>query len=89
MPAIEVKGTLPRAFRKTTYATIDRSEVLIETPISSTYICNLQPGVNKITIQLNFLLACRPNGAICYISPLHVGSITDKNSHPIEDFKLF
>ena len=26
---------------------------------------------------IKFLVACTPNGAICYVSPLYVGSISD------------
>ena len=31
----------------------------------------------KVIILLKFLLACTPNGAVMYISPLYVGSISD------------
>ena len=42
------------------------------------FTCNHQHGVitNIITLR-NFLLACSPNGAVMYISPLYVGSISD------------
>lgn len=42
-------------------------------------ICSHQHGAN-ISITTNttkFLVACTPNGAICFVSPLYVGSITD------------
>ena len=39
--------------------------------------CSLQPGVSTSFITLKFLLACTPNGAISYISPPFVGSISD------------
>ena len=37
-----------------------------------TYICNHLHGVS-----VKFLVACTPNGAICYISSVFVGSISD------------
>ena len=80
MPAVnQVAGTLPHAFREkfaTTYAITDGSEVLIETPSdlqmqSSTWSQHKHHNTGK------FLVACTPNGAICYISPVYVGSISD------------
>ena len=80
MPAVnQVAGTLPHAFREkfaTTYAIIDGSEVFIEIPSdlqtqSSTWSQYKHHNTAK------FLVACTPNGAICYISPVYVGSISD------------
>ena len=72
-------GTLPHSFRKlypNTYAIIDGSEVFIETPSdlnlkSSTWSQYKHHNTSK------FLVACTPNGAISYISPVFVGSISD------------
>ena len=80
MPTVsQVKGTLPAAFRErfpTTYAIIDGSEVFIETPSelpmqSSTW------SQYKHHNTVRFLVACTPNGAISYVSPVYVGSISD------------
>lgn len=81
MPAVEqVKGTLPIAFRQkfpSTYAIIDGSEVFIETP-SDLHMQSSTWSHYKHHNTVKFLLACTPNGAICYISPVYVGSISDK-----------
>ena len=80
MPLTEqVTGTLPCAFREkfpTTFAIIDGTEIFIETPTdlqmqSSTWSQYKHHNTAK------FLVACTPNGAICYISPVYVGSISD------------
>lgn len=80
MPTVEqVTSTLPPAFREkypTTFAIIDGSEVFIETRSdllmqSSTWSSYKHHNTAK------FLIACMPNGAICYISPLYIGSISD------------
>ena len=80
MPSVEqVSGTLPPAFREhfpTTYAIIDGSEIFMETPTdlqmqSSTWSNYKHHNTAK------FLIACTPNGSICFILPLYVGSISD------------
>ena len=80
MPSVEqVTGTMPCSFREkypTTFAIIDGSEIFIETPSdlhlqSSTWSNYKQHNTAK------FLVACTPNGAISYLSPLFVGSISD------------
>ena len=80
MPSVEqVKGTLPHAFKDKypdTYTIINGSEVFIETPgdlhmQSSTWSEYKSHNTSK------YLLACTPNGAVMYISPLYVGSISD------------
>ena len=80
MPSVQqVCGTLPPAFREgfaTTYAIIDGSEIFLETPTdlfmqSSTWSSYKHHNTAK------FLIACTPNGCICFISPLYVGSISD------------
>ena len=80
MPSVEqVSGTLPPAFCEhfpTTYAIIDGSEIFLETPTdlhmqSSTWSSYKHHNTAK------FLIACTPNGCICFISPLYVGSISD------------
>ena len=72
-------ATLPHGFKTKhplTYAIIDGSEVFIQTPNdlqlqSSTWSNYKHHNTAK------FLLACTPNGAVSYISPLFVGSISD------------
>ena len=80
MPAVsQVMGTLPAAFREkfpTTYAMIDGSEVFIETP-SDLYMQSSTWSQYKHHNTVKFLVACTPNGSICFISPVYVGSISD------------
>ena len=81
MPTVEqVKGTLPIVFRQkfpSTYAIIDGSEVFIETP-SDLHMQSSTWSQYKHHNTVKFLVACTPNGAICFISPVYVGSISDK-----------
>lgn len=79
-PSVEqVRGTLPQAFRERfpdTYAIVDATEVFIETP------CDLQNQSStwsnyKHNNTAKFIVACTPNGAISFVSPLYVGSISD------------
>ena len=80
MPTVEqVLGTLPDSFRKkypTTFAIIDGSEVFIETP-SDLHMQSSTWSQYKHHNTVKFLVACTPNGAICYISQVYVGSISD------------
>ena len=80
MPSIEqVKATLPSVFKEkfaTTYAIIDGSEIFIETP-SDLFMQSSTWSQYKQHNTVKFLVACTPNGGICYISPVYVGSISD------------
>ena len=80
MPSVEqVKATLPCAFKEkypNTYAIIDGSEVFIETP-SDLHMQSSTWSDYKSHNTAKFLLACTPNGAVMYVSPLCVGSISD------------
>ena len=80
MPLIEqVQATLPSAFKEkfaTTYAIIDGSEVFIETP-SDLFMQSSTWSQYKQHNTVKFLVACTPNGGICYISPVYIGSISD------------
>ena len=80
MPAVEqVTSTLPHAFHDkypTTFAIIDGSEVFIETP-SDLQMQSSTWSNYKHHNTAKFLIACTLNGAVCYISPLYVGSISD------------
>ena len=80
MPSVDqVLGTLPAAFKEkfpTTYALIDGSEVFIETP-SDLHMQSSTWSQYKHHNTVKFLVACTPNGAICYVSPVYVGSISD------------
>ena len=80
MPTVEqVKASLPHSFKEKycdTYAIIDGTEVFIETPTdlqmqSSTWSNYKHHNTAK------FLVGCTPNGAVCFVSPLFVGSISD------------
>ena len=80
MPTVQqVSGTMPCAFKKkfpNTYAIIDGSEIFIETP-SDLHMQSSTWSQYKHHNTTKFLVACTPNGAICYVSPLYVGSISD------------
>ena len=72
-------GTLPSAFREkypTTVGIIDASEVFIETP-SDLMLQSTSWSNYKHHNTLKFLVCCTPNGAISYISPAYLGSISD------------
>ena len=79
-PTLEqVKRTLPEAFREKfpdTYAIIDASEVFIETPCDLQYQSSTWSNY-KHHNTAKFIVACTPNGAISFVSPLYVGSISD------------
>ena len=80
MPTVsQVLGTLPTAFKEnfpTTYALIDGSEVFIETP-SDLSMQSSMWSQYKHHNTVKFLVACTPNGSICFVSPVYVGSISD------------
>ena len=80
MPSVnQVKGTLPTVFREkfpTTYAIIDGSEVFIETP-SDLAMQSSTWSQYKHHNTVKYLVACTPNRAICFMSPVNVGSISD------------
>ena len=80
MPSIEqVAGTLPCAFKEKfpiTFAIIDGSEIFIETP-TDLHLQSSTWSQYKHHNTAKFLVACTPNGAISYVSPLYVGSISD------------
>ena len=59
-----------------TYAIIDGSEIFIETP-SDLHMQSSTWSQYKHHNTTKFLVACTPNGAICFVSSLYVGSITD------------
>ena len=77
--ADQVASTLPHAFKfkyPTTYIIIDASELFVETPTdlmlqSSTWSNYKQHNTAK------YLVGITPNGAISFISPVFVGSISD------------
>ena len=79
-PTVErVRGTLPRAFKEKfpdTYSIIDATEVFIETPcdlMAQSSTCSNYKHHNTA----KFIVGCTPNGALSFVSPLYVGSITD------------
>ena len=80
MPTVkQIKGTLPHAFKEKfpqTYAIIDGSEIFIETP-SDLHMQSSTWSQYKHHNTTMFLVGCTPNGAICFISPLYAGSISD------------
>ena len=80
MPLVEqVKATLPSVFKEkfaTTYAIINGSEIFIETP-SDLFMQSSTWSQYKQHNTVKLLVACTPNGGICYISPVYVRSISD------------
>lgn len=80
MPSVDqVSGTLPHAFKEkypATYAIIDGSEIFLETP-SDLHMQSSTWSQYKHHNTAKFLVACTPNGAVAYMSPLYVGSISD------------
>ena len=89
MPSIEqVAGTLPCVFKDkfpTTFAIVDGSEVFIETP-TDLHMQSSTWSQYKHHNTAKFLIACTPNGAISYVSPLYVGSISDVDLTRISGF---
>ena len=79
MPTVEqVKETLPAGFKlkySTTYCIIDASEIFMETP-SDLFLQSSTWSQYKHHNTAKFLVACTPNGCICFISPLYVDSIS-------------
>ena len=91
MPSVEqVSGMLPPAFCEhlpTTFAIIDGSEIFTEPPNdlqmqSSTWSSYKHHNTAK------FLIACTPNGSICFISPLYVDSISDVEITRVSGFLM-
>ena len=89
MPSVQqVAGTLSCVFKEkfpNTFAIIDGSEIFIETPTdlqmqSSTWSQYKHHNTAK------FLIACTPNAAVSYVSPLYVGSISDVELTRISGF---
>ncbi len=78
MPTIEqVQGTLPPSFKEKypkTYAIINGSEIFIETP-SDLFLPSSSWSEYKHHNTTKFLLACTPNGAVCFISPLYISDV--------------
>jgi len=80
MPTVEqVWATQPAVFKEkfpTTYIIIDGSEIFLETP-SDLYMQSSTWSQYKHHNTVKFLVACTPNGCICFMSEVYVGSISD------------
>ena len=80
MPTVDqMKASMPHPFKEKypgTCAIIDASVFFIEIPtdlqMQSSTLSNY-----KHHNTAKFLVACTPNGAVCFVSPLYVGSISD------------
>ena len=73
----QIAGTLPFAFRErypTTVSIIDASEIFVETP-SDLVLQSTAWSSYKHHNAFKFLVSC--TGAISYISPLYLGSVSD------------
>ena len=79
-PSVEqVMGTLLKSFRQqypTTYAIIDGSEIVIQTP-SDLHVQSSTWSQYKHHNTAKFLIGCTPNGAVSFISQVFVGSISE------------
>ena len=84
----QVKGTMPMVFREkypSTVAIIDSSEIFIEIP--SDHVLQSSSWSNyKHHNTAKFLVACTPNGAISFISPVYLGSISDPELTKVSGF---
>jgi hypothetical protein len=79
---------MPSIFREkypTTVTIIDASEVFIETP-SDLVLQSSSWSNYKHHNACKFLVACTPNGAISYIFPLYLGSISDPELTRVSGF---
>ena len=80
MPSPEqVAANLPHVFKEkypSTFSIIDGSEVFIETP-SDLQMQSSTWSDYKHHNTCKFLVSCTPNGAVSFVSPLYVGSISD------------
>lgn len=80
VPAVnQVLATLPTSFQEKfpkTYAILDASEVFIETP-TDLHLQSSTWSEYKQHNTVKFLVACTPNGAVLYISPVYAGAISD------------
>lgn len=89
MPSVEqVSGTLPHVFKDkfpSTFAIIDGSEIFLKRP-SDLHMESSTWSKYKHHNTAKFLVACTPNGAVSYISPLFVGSISDVELTRISGF---
>ena len=84
----QVKGTMPMVFREkypSTVAIIDASEIFIETP-SDLVLQSSSWSNYKHHNTAKFLVACTPNGAISFISPVYLGSISDPELTKVSGF---
>ena len=79
MPTTEqVFGALPHSFRSKyakTYAIIDGGDIFLQTP--DLHMQSSAWSQYKHHNTAKFLIGCTPKGAICYVSPVFVGSISD------------
>jgi len=80
LPTVEqVMGTLPYSFRQSypnMYDIIDGSKAFIDTP-PGLFMQSSTWSQYKHHNTVKFLVACTPNSAISFISPVLVGSIRD------------
>ena len=84
----QVKGTMPMVFREkypSTVAIIDSSEIFIEIP-SDLVLQSSSWSNYKHHNTAKFLVACTPNGAISFISPVYLGSISDPELTKVSGF---
>ena len=78
-------GNTAYSISTTTYAIIDGSEMFIETP-SDLVMQSSTWSQYKHHNTVKFLIACTPNGSICFVSPVYVGSISDVELTRISGF---
>ena len=79
---------MPTAFKEKfpiTFVIIDWSEIFTEVA-SDFHMESSRWSSYKHHNTIKFLVACTPNGAICFISPVFVGSISDVELTKLSDF---
>ena len=79
---------MPKVFREkypSIVAIIDASEILIETPSDLVLQSSSWSNYKHHNIA-KFLVACTPNGAISFILPVYLGSISDPELTKVSGF---
>ena len=75
----QVAANLPHVFKEnypSTYAIIDGTEIFIETPSDLQMQLSIWSEYKHHNTS-TCLIGCTPNGSVCFVSPLYVGSISD------------
>ena len=89
MPTVEqVRGNLPKAFKDKfpdRYAIIDATEVFIETLQNQSSTWSNYKHHNTAKLLVCYIPNI-PNGTICFLSPLYIGSVSDVSLTQVSEF---